>query len=222
MVVVRLFSEKSFCTDFDFASSGQDSSHLRIRDFSSASRTAARLPSEAVFLVLRVDLLGYAHFVGEGKQHHIAACYRNLGSETRTLGGDRFLDYLDHDRLTGRQKIGDAPLLLENIVDFGILIKVPRVGVQVDFLDEMVESLEIQAKVEIVHESILLVPYIHERGIQGREDFLYFSQIDIAHIVSPAAEFLLVVLYEPVVLEKGQGDIIFPDIDDKIFVHLLS
>ena len=48
MVVVLLYSVKSSWMPFDLATFFQEDSHFSIRDFNSATRTAAFLPSAAV------------------------------------------------------------------------------------------------------------------------------------------------------------------------------
>ena len=72
--------------------------------------------------------------------------------------------------------------------------------------DELVQRGELRAQIEIMDESVLLIPDVDERGVQAGHDLLDFPQVDVADGVSRLA-FFLVQLDQLLVLEQGDGDL---------------
>ena len=83
----------------------------------------------------------------------------------------------------------------------------------------MIESLEIQAQIEIMDESVLLVSNVDKSGIERGKDLFDFSKIDISHTVAPPFRLLLVQLDEPLVLQQSDGNVGRSYVNDQIFVH---
>jgi len=69
-----------------------------------------------------------------------------------------------------------------------------------------VQRGELRAQIEIMDESVLLIPDVDERGVQAGHDLLDFPQVDVADGVSRLA-FFLVQLDQLLVLEQGDGDL---------------
>ena len=79
-----------------------------------------------------------------------------------------------------------------------------KVGVGIGFPHEPVEGVEIQPQVQIMDESLLLVTYVHESGIQGREQFLDSSEEDVSHRECVTLTGFFAQLNEPAVFQQGQ------------------
>ena len=72
-------------------------------------------------------------------------------------------------------------------------------------------------------ESVLVVPDIHERGVQGRHNLLDFSQVDITDTDALRRGILLFVdLHQTMVFQKSDCHLCRADIDNQILLHLIK
>ena len=97
----------------------------------------------------------------------------------------------------------DASFLLQRLSYLDSGIEPAEVAVGIAVPDELVECREEQAEVEVVYERFLAVPYVHESGIEAREELLNSSEIDVPHRKAMTLSLFRVVLDEPMVLHKG-------------------
>ena len=72
--------------------------------------------------------------------------------------------------------------------------------------DELVQRGELRAQIEVMDESVLLIPDVDERGVQAGHDLLDLPQVDVADGV-PCLALFLVQLDQLLVLEQGDGDL---------------
>ena len=70
-------------------------------------------------------------------------------------------------------------------------------------------------------ESVLVVPDIHESGVEGRHNFLDFSQIDVSDTDALRRGILLLVdFHQAMVLKQGDCHLRRAYIDNQILLHL--
>ena len=134
----------------------------------------------------------------------------------------RAWNHLDYDHLSGAQHIFDLALLLKYGAYLYMRIDPFLVGVRVEPPDELVERVEIQAQIQIMHECLLLVPYVHKGSVEGRKKFLHLAEIYIPHRKTVPLAGLLVELDKPVILHQCYRDFRRIDIYNKIldrFIH---
>ena len=65
---------------------------------------------------------------------------------------------------------------------------------------------ELRAQIEVMDESVLLIPDVDERGVQAGHDLLDLPQVDVADGI-PRLALFLVQLDQLLVLEQGDGDL---------------
>ena len=94
------------------------------------------------------------------------------------------------------------------------------VRVLIDSSDKLVECLEVQSQIKIMYECFLFVSDVHKSRIQGREQFLYLSEINIPYRIAVALNRLLVQFDQLVIFHQSQRYFCRIDIDDKIFYGL--
>ena len=130
------------------------------------------LPQAGTLLGI-LDLAGDAELLGEGHEHEVAASQRNVGGDTRSLGANGPLGYLDDDIRTYRIDAG-------NVLggDFGLLF-FPGASLTLDLLQASVERS--RDGVPEVKESVLVEADIHEHGLEAGLDVLDAAIEDAAY-----------------------------------------
>ena len=98
----------------------------------------------------------------------------------------------------------DLSFLLEGGTDLSMRIKSLEVRIGVRLLDEIVERIEIQSKIKVVDERLLIVADIDESSIQGGKEFLHSSEENIPHREIVTLTGLSVVLDKLMVLHKRE------------------
>ncbi len=114
----------------------------------------------------------------------------------------------------------DPPLLREGGADLRVRIELAELPVGIAFAHERVESVEIQAQVEVVDESLFAVADVHEGGIQRREDLLDFAKEDVPDRIALTLVRFTVQLDQPVILQQRDPNLGGRDVHHQVFFCL--
>ena len=162
-------------------------------------------PLESVALLVGADFLRDGYLVREGNQHDVASSQRDVGRQARTFGRYGLFGDLRENGLAAGYETRNLAGLAHRLVEAYVLKQRSSLpGGQ--RADELVQRGELRAQIEIMDESVLLIPDVDERGVQAGHDLLDFPQVDVADGVSCLALFL-VQLDQLLVLEQGDGDL---------------
>ena len=71
-----------------------------------------------------------------------------------------------------------------------------------------------------MQESVTLIPYVDKTGVEARHELLHLCDVDVAHREVGRAGLVLV-FYQSFVLEQGDGDLFWLDVNDYFACHLL-
>ena len=130
---------------------------------------------------------------------------RNIGRQTRSLGGNRLFGHLHHNGLPHLQVGADLARLFDRRLQLHrIQADSPLAGLVTRH--QLLQRRELGAQVEIVDKGILLMADIDERGVQPRHDLAHLAQINIPYGESRLA-LLLVELDQHLVLAQGDRNL---------------
>ena len=173
---------------------------------------------EALLLLARTDFLRQEYLRRERHQHHVAACQRDVGRQTRALGRNGLLGHLHHDLLPHLEVVADLARLLDRSLHLHAFdAQAPFAG---DIRrSELLERGEVGSQIEVVDEGILFMPYVDECRVETRHDFADLAQVDVAHGESGLALFLGE-LDQHLVFAHGDGDFGRAYVYDEFLVHV--
>ena len=114
-----------------------------------------------------------------------------------------------------------AAFLREDRAEGDALIERTVVRVGVAAADEFVKSREIQTQVEVVDKCVFLVSDIDKGGVQGGQEFLDSTEVDVTHREIVSLARLLVEFNQPAVFHQGDVNFLRRYVDDQVFVGFL-
>ena len=109
---------------------------------------------------------------------------------------------MDNNHLSRSQHVFNPAFFLKNLARLDVRVHCLVVGIQVNSPDELVECLKVQTEVKVMYECLLFVSDVNEGSIQGRENLLDFSKIDISYRITVPLAGLFVEFDEPMVFHQ--------------------
>ena len=179
---------------------------------------APHQPLQAVALLLVLDPAADADLVGEGHQHHVPARQRHFRGEARALGADGLLGDLHQHVLAGAHHVGDLAALVDVGLQRPVLQQRVLHRAVHRALGVLVAVAVLGTEVEVVQEGVLLMPHVHEGGVEAGGHLAHPGQVHVAHGEAPLG-LLAVQFGQQLVLQDRDGDLGVVRTDDELVAH---